>query len=73
VPNGICNTTVSTLFTYFDELLKVENDREPLEQVSLVEGPELIDLRPCQHDNGYMNGRSQIKVHTCDVTNRTDD
>jgi len=23
----------------------------------------LIDLRPCQHDNGYMDGRSQIKVH----------
>jgi len=25
---------------YFDELLNVENAREPLEQVSLVEGPE---------------------------------
>ena len=24
----------------------------------------LFDLRPCQHDNGYMDGRSQIKVHT---------
>jgi len=24
----------------------------------------LIDLRPCQHDNGYMDGQSQIKVHT---------
>jgi len=24
----------------------------------------LIDLRPCQHDDGYMDGRSQIKVHT---------
>jgi len=23
-----------------------------------------IELRPCQHDNGYMDGRSQIKVHT---------
>jgi len=23
----------------------------------------LIDLRPCQHDNGYMDGQSQIKVH----------
>jgi len=22
-----------------------------------------IDLRPCQHDNGYMDGRSQIKVN----------
>jgi len=22
----------------------------------------LIDLRPCQHDDGYMDGRSQIKV-----------
>jgi len=21
-------------------------------------------LRPCQHDNGYIDGRSQIKVHT---------
>ena len=24
---------------------------------------DMIDLRPCQHDNGYMDGRSQIKVH----------
>jgi hypothetical protein len=24
----------------------------------------LFDLRPCQHDNGYFDGRSQIKVHT---------
>jgi len=24
----------------------------------------LIDLRPCQHDSGYMDGQSQIKVHT---------
>jgi len=24
----------------------------------------LIYLRPCQHDNAYMDGRSQIKVHT---------
>jgi len=23
----------------------------------------LIDLHPCQHDNGCMDGRSQIKVH----------
>jgi len=28
----------------------------------------LIDLRPCQHDNGYMDGRSQIKVHTDEQT-----
>jgi len=28
----------------------------------------LIDLRPCQHDNGYMDGRSQIKVHTDERT-----
>jgi len=28
----------------------------------------LIDLRPCQHDNGYMDGRSQIKVHTNERT-----
>jgi len=24
----------------------------------------LIHLRPCQHDNGHIDGRSQIKVHT---------
>jgi len=23
----------------------------------------LINLRPCQHDDGFMDGRSQIKVH----------
>jgi hypothetical protein len=23
----------------------------------------LFDLRPCQHDNGYLDGQSQIKVH----------
>ena len=28
----------------------------------------VIDLRPCQHDNGYMDGRSQIKVHTNERT-----
>jgi len=28
----------------------------------------LIDLRPCQHDNGYMDGQSQIKVHTDEWT-----
>jgi len=28
----------------------------------------LIDLRPCQHDNGYMDGRSQIEVHTDERT-----
>jgi len=28
----------------------------------------LIDLRPCQHDNGYMDGRSQIKVHNDERT-----
>jgi len=29
----------------------------------------LIDLRPCQqHDDGYMDGRSQIKVHTDERT-----
>jgi len=28
-----------------------------------------IDLRPCQHDNGYMEDRSQIKVHTDERTN----
>jgi len=28
----------------------------------------LIDLRPCQHDDGYMDGRSQIKVHTNERT-----
>jgi len=28
----------------------------------------LIDLRPCQHDNGNMNGRLQIKVHTDERT-----
>jgi len=28
----------------------------------------MIDLRPCQHDNGYINGRSQIKVHTDERT-----
>jgi len=27
-----------------------------------------IDLRPCLHDNGYMDGRSQIKVHTDERT-----
>jgi len=25
-------------------------------------------LRPCQHDNGYVDGRSQIKVHTDERT-----
>jgi len=25
-------------------------------------------LRPCQHDNDYLNGRSQIKVHTDERT-----
>jgi len=24
---------------------------------------DMFDLRPCQHNNGYMDGRSQIKVH----------
>jgi len=28
----------------------------------------LSDLCPCQHDNGYMDGRSQIKVHTDERT-----
>jgi len=28
----------------------------------------LIDLRPCQHDSGYMDGRSQINVHTDERT-----
>jgi hypothetical protein len=28
----------------------------------------LIDLRLCQHDNGYMDGRSHIKVHTDERT-----
>ena len=28
----------------------------------------LIDLRPCQHNNGHMDGRSQIKVHTDERT-----
>jgi hypothetical protein len=28
----------------------------------------LIDLRPCQHNNSYMDGRSQIKVHTDERT-----
>ena len=28
----------------------------------------MIDLRPCEHDNGYMDGRSQIKVHTDERT-----
>jgi hypothetical protein len=28
----------------------------------------LFDLRPCQHDNGYLDGRSQIKVHTDERT-----
>jgi len=28
----------------------------------------LIDLRPCQHHNGYMDGRSQIKVRTDERT-----
>ena len=27
-----------------------------------------FDLRPCQHDNGYLDGRSQIKVHTDERT-----
>jgi len=25
-------------------------------------------LRPCQHDDGYIDGRSQIKVHTNERT-----
>jgi len=29
---------------------------------------ESIDLRPCQHDGGYIDGRSQIKVHTDERT-----
>jgi len=29
---------------------------------------ELIDLRPCHHDNGYMDDWSQIKVHTNERT-----
>jgi hypothetical protein len=28
----------------------------------------MIYLRPCQHDNGYMDGRSLIKVHTDERT-----
>jgi hypothetical protein len=28
----------------------------------------LFDLRPCQHDNGYLDGRSHIKVHTDERT-----
>ena len=28
----------------------------------------LFDLRPCQRDNGYLDGRSQIKVHTDERT-----
>jgi len=31
-------------------------------------GAWLIDLRPYQHDNGYIDGRSQIKVHTDERT-----
>ena len=34
----------------------------------LVDAMLMIDLRPCQHDNGYMDGRSQIKVHTDERT-----
>jgi len=28
----------------------------------------MIDLRPCQYDNGYMDNRSQIEVHTDERT-----
>ena len=28
----------------------------------------MIDFRPCQHDNGYMDGRSQIMAHTDERT-----
>jgi len=28
----------------------------------------LIDVRPCQHDNSYMDGQSQTKVHTDEWT-----
>jgi len=28
----------------------------------------LIDLRPCQHDNGYVDGRSQIKLQVDERT-----
>ena len=28
----------------------------------------LLHLRPCQRDNGYLDGRSQIKVHTDERT-----
>jgi len=28
----------------------------------------LFTLRPCQHDDGYMDGLSQIKVHTDERT-----
>jgi len=29
---------------------------------------QLIEKRPCRHDNGYMDGRSEIKVHTDERT-----
>ena len=29
---------------------------------------DLLILRPCQHDNDYMDGRSQIEVHTDERT-----
>jgi len=34
----------------------------------MCQSQTLIDLRPSQHDNGYMDGRSQIKVHTDERT-----
>jgi len=30
--------------------------------------PVWFSLRPCQHDDGYIDGRSQIKVHTDERT-----
>jgi len=38
------------------------------EATNTISSDWLIDLRPCQHDNGYMDGRSQIKVHTDERT-----
>jgi len=31
-------------------------------------GLGLIHLRPCQHNDGYIDGRSQIRVHTDERT-----
>jgi len=49
-------------------MLKVDVEHNKLFRIEPCSVRELIDLRPCQHENGYMKVRSQIKVHNDERT-----